>query len=101
MIGKVKITPKPVSPQDFKNFYYWNAKPRFEDYIGKIIYCNTSHPGKHIYKAFYIRYDAEKKDYFASPMCFILNKEQYTEYPLFTLEEMASDSIIIFKNEKE
>ncbi len=91
MAFDLKLTPKDKEEiTKFVNFVMQeNAK--YDFYNGKIVYINALNPGKHIYKAYYMDNGTGK------PLSYAPGSDVYKkEFPLFTLQDLHYDDIIIF-----
>lgn len=88
-MDEFKMTLVKKKQEDFPNYYdIENQIVDYRNFEGKSLYANYYNPGKHIYKVWYVQ------DGILYPMCY--SKGSSYSYPIFTLEEIPSNSTIIY-----
>jgi len=91
---QINVVPKNKDEiTSYKNFMTSNSF-KFKDNEGKVVYTNFHYPGKHIYTPYYVT--GEK----AVPLLYN-NKDNYRETPIFSLQELSYEDIIIFYTPEE
>jgi hypothetical protein len=99
----IKLIPK--DKQDINNFrnVFDRKSFNFDDYVGKIVYSNLSYPGKHIYHPYYVNIDEKKEA--NGKLIYEKVKQKDGSYklepPLFCLQDLNFDDIIVFVDYKD